>query len=971
MRLFTAVLIVLVVNGCRCAHTKQIAKPGASADHTETVTNADSPTGSSTQKRRLITLSNGLKALLISDPNFRKSAAAMDVKIGYTSDPKDHLGLAHLVEHMLFLGTQPFPVVGDYKSFIARGQGTTHALVSVENSSFKFDIDHDSLNEALDMFSAFFYAPLFNEEWIQREKMAVDSEFKKNLDIDRWRRLRILQLAMADHPLGNFPLGDIRSLQNTSRQEVMNFFQTYYDAANMRLVVMSKYSLDRLENWTKKFEKIVGLPKYQAPQFAPNIFAVGNNPRFFQMTSLGDLDNLVLYFPTPSVEGDWKHKSHVIISNILGHEGKGSLLAQLKEKGLVTKTHAAHRDFSFAGYFSLALQLTDAGRKQIPKILEMVFTYAGGLQTDAVPAYTYLEMRQMAQLESRYSERPADKAQAGYYARLMHRLDPLMIDRQANLFFSFDQKALVNLAKTIRPDNMVAIFETRDKWQPPSIVKLPTKWATEEYFGVKYRSGEVTSAFTNKLSELATKSPLVVPEPNPYIPETVDLVGGNDPSSETKRLAMVGASLVTEHDKKYQFPKSFAQLNFHSDKVSESPIAAAKTALLTLLLKRDWNSWLYTLTQAGIEVDLRVSDTGPEVTISGYSPKFTHVVEDFIKRITSPLMASKEDLEVVRQEHIEALENKSLASPFQAALLELRGLKYKHHIFPKSYYDSKAGVDLIKGLTIADLEKWRQTIIDLSFLKSVFYGDINTDHIALMIRGQFENSKRQKIANEKENVKLAGSYHLPIRTRTKNRALALFLQAGRRDMRLVGKIQLLIAAVGSKFAVDIRTKQQMGYVAQSWASFGPTAVGCEFVLQSDRYSMTDMYRETMAWIESAPEKYLDKITDEEFETIRTTLVNRHLLKEQTMSERFQVLKNNYLTLAEVPDYRNRLGQTISEIEFSEVKELAQQLFKESTPKLLVTVDDYASPEWRAPGAQRISDGQKFLADIEFYERGGE
>ena len=53
-----------------------------------------------------LTLPNKLEILLISDPSLNKSAAALDVGVGSLEDPKEHLGLAHFLEHMLFLGTE-------------------------------------------------------------------------------------------------------------------------------------------------------------------------------------------------------------------------------------------------------------------------------------------------------------------------------------------------------------------------------------------------------------------------------------------------------------------------------------------------------------------------------------------------------------------------------------------------------------------------------------------------------------------------------------------------------------------------------------------------------------------------------------------------------------------------------------------------------------------------------------------------
>lgn len=45
------------------------------------------------------------QVLLISDPDTDKEAAAIDVRVGSSSDPPYLQGTAHFCEHMLFLGT--------------------------------------------------------------------------------------------------------------------------------------------------------------------------------------------------------------------------------------------------------------------------------------------------------------------------------------------------------------------------------------------------------------------------------------------------------------------------------------------------------------------------------------------------------------------------------------------------------------------------------------------------------------------------------------------------------------------------------------------------------------------------------------------------------------------------------------------------------------------------------------------------
>ena len=55
---------------------------------------------------RGLELSNELLVVLISHPNIDKAAAALDVSIGSLADPKDVPGIAHFLEHMLFMGSE-------------------------------------------------------------------------------------------------------------------------------------------------------------------------------------------------------------------------------------------------------------------------------------------------------------------------------------------------------------------------------------------------------------------------------------------------------------------------------------------------------------------------------------------------------------------------------------------------------------------------------------------------------------------------------------------------------------------------------------------------------------------------------------------------------------------------------------------------------------------------------------------------
>lgn len=57
---------------------------------------------------------NKLACLVVSNPRLDKASAAMDVRVGYFYDPERKPGLAHFLEHMLFMGTAKYPIENEY-----------------------------------------------------------------------------------------------------------------------------------------------------------------------------------------------------------------------------------------------------------------------------------------------------------------------------------------------------------------------------------------------------------------------------------------------------------------------------------------------------------------------------------------------------------------------------------------------------------------------------------------------------------------------------------------------------------------------------------------------------------------------------------------------------------------------------------------------------------------------------------------
>ncbi|RTZ72242.1 MAG: peptidase M16, partial [Gammaproteobacteria bacterium] len=132
-------------------------------------------------------LPNRMRVLLVSDPEADKAAAALTVGVGSTSDPPGRDGLAHFLEHMLFMGTEQYPDVDDYSDFIKKNGGMDNAFTAGGQTTYYFDIKPEALEPALDRFAQFFIAPLMDARYVEREKHAVESEYQLKLKDDTRR----------------------------------------------------------------------------------------------------------------------------------------------------------------------------------------------------------------------------------------------------------------------------------------------------------------------------------------------------------------------------------------------------------------------------------------------------------------------------------------------------------------------------------------------------------------------------------------------------------------------------------------------------------------------------------------------------------------------------------------------------------------------------------------------------------------
>lgn len=198
-------------------------------------------------------LNNGIKYTIISDEYAEKATIAIAVKAGSYFDPSGYDGLAHFLEHMLFLGSTKYPQENYFDDKIKSYGGISNAFTTLYETVYYCNVNDEHLEEIIDIFSQFFISPKFDKDSVSREINAVNSEHNKNMNNDIWIRKQIIKNVSKNmSPINRFSTGNLDTLQKDDiREKMIEFYKKYYTSNNITITISSTKNNIDVENIIK------------------------------------------------------------------------------------------------------------------------------------------------------------------------------------------------------------------------------------------------------------------------------------------------------------------------------------------------------------------------------------------------------------------------------------------------------------------------------------------------------------------------------------------------------------------------------------------------------------------------------------------------------------------------------------------------------------------------------------------------
>ena len=908
-----------------------------------------------------LALDNGLEVLLVSDAAADTAAASLDIHVGSSDDPQQFQGLAHFLEHMLFLGTEKYPETGEYQQFITDHGGSHNAYTANENTNYFFEIKPDAFDQALDRFSQFFISPLFNQEYVEREKNAVNAEYQLKYKDDSRRFYDVLkEIINQDHPLAKFSVGSLDTLTDqpdiSLQQALIDFYRQHYSAQQMKLVVIGPYSLDNLADMvTSRFNEIPDFP-VATEQTVPALYQTGDLPMRVNIEPVKDVHQLILQFPVPPTHEYYQSKPLVYLSNLLGDEGQGSLFATLKAKGWA-ESLSAGEGLSGDRYatFQITIELSPLGMEHIDEITSSVLSAIDLVASQGIDEWRFNELAQLQELAFRFQE----KGNQMHYATLLaSRLQDFtardVLTGPYNLT-RYDPELIRRYLSYLTPDNLMMAVIAKELpvdqvsyWHqaPYSVEKLGQDWVAK----ISQPGSDVLS----------------LPSPNPFIPEDVSILSQQGtPEVPQKILDSPGLTLWHSLDTSFGTPKADFYFAVRSPLASDSPRDAVLTRLYVKAVKDELNEFSYPAYLAGLDYQLYNHIRGFTVRISGYQDKQPLLLKRIAEVLTEPALNS-ERFELNKADLIRELENASQDRPYNQAVDWVSKL-----LLPAQWSETDM-LAALQNIRHQDLKQFAAMFLQHIEIVALANGNIDRQQALAMtepLNELFQPEQRhiQVPRAPVARIKAGKSMVLPIRPPYSDSALVSYYQGPDKSMESRAAFALLQQVIDTPYYQELRTRQQLGYLVSASPLTMLDVPALAFIIQSPNTSADELQEKTHSFLEEFRHQ-LEGLTEAELNQQKRALVSRIMEKDLKLSDR----SNRYWTEIDRGntrfDTREQLEMAISRIDKDRLLKAYDQFLLD--PGKMRNLRVYAMGE-NSPPPPPFRDNETLVDDDKMFKREGD
>ncbi|XP_033919880.1 nardilysin [Melopsittacus undulatus] len=826
----------------------------------------------------------------------KQSAAALCIAVGSFSDPEDLPGLAHFLEHMVFMGSLKYPDENGFDAFLKKHGGSGNASTDCERTVFLFDVQRKYFKEALDRWAQFFIHPLMIRDAIDREVEAVDSEYQLARPSDANRKEMLFgSLARPGHPMKKFFWGNADTLKHGPKMNnidtyarLRDFWQRYYSAQYMTLVVQSKETLDTLEKWvTEIFSEIPnnGLPK---PSFG-HLSQPFDTPEFhklYRVVPIKKVHLLNITWALPPQAQYYRVKPLHYISWLVGHEGKGSVLSFLRKKFWALALYGGNAETGFEqnttySIFSISVTLTDEGYKHFYEVAHVVFQYVKMLQKRGPDKRIWEEIQKIEANEFHYQEQtdPVDYVESVCENMQLFQKEDFLTGEQ--LLFEYKPEIIANALNQLSPQraNLILLSAANE-----GRCHLKERW-----FGTQYSVEDIDKYWSDLWdSDFELNQDLHLPEENKYIATDFALKVADCPETEypVKTLSTKQGCLWYKKDDKFKIPKGYVQFHLISPLIQQSAENIVLFDTFVNILSHNLGEPAYEADVAQLEYKLVAGEHGLVIQVKGFNhklPLLFQLIIDYLSDFSFTPAVFEMITEQLKKTYFNILiKPETLAKDVRLLILE-----HGRWSMTDKYQT------LMNGLSVESLSSFVKAFKSQLFVEGLVQGNFTSREA-----NDFLNYVVQKLqfaplihpCPVQFRVVDLPNRHLLCKVKTLNKGdanseVTVYYQSGARSLREYTLMELIVMHMEEPCFDFLRTKQTLGYYVYPTCRNTSGILGFSITVatQATKYNSELVDKKIEEFLACFEEK-IKHLTEDAFNTQVTALINLKECEDSHLGE---------------------------------------------------------------------------------------
>lgn len=616
-------------------------------------------------------LENGLTVLIKEDHRFPVVSSRLYVRTGSVNENPKTLGLAHVLEHMVFKGTKTHPHGIDF--IVENAGGSLNAYTTYDRTVYYNDMPAKQWKLSLEAIQGLAFDPLLRPNQLNEERQVVIAELRQRGDMPQTKLLH-LSTASTLHgtAYANPVIGTVETLNAITAKDIRDYINANYNPDDMLLVVAGDIEKDSVLAEVKK----------RFGQYKNTSASESKMP-----LSLEEIQGLARGIQVNIEKGNW-NKSYINLSFPVCHEASPDSSALLMlcmllsfddnallQQEFMYKDHIVDSVSAYPMFFNTVGQINiyaelDAGN--IPQFMDKISKILAKLDANIFKDSEYEQVRVMLE---------------NLYWKKAETIQSLATNYGDNYFSNPTDPLAENALQQIYLTGKKNIDTVIDRYIQPNALNVSCVLPET----AEIKASDIISAVQNNW-----KSQSTAPAQKKQDKKDIEVI---ESSNKTIVLMQDAHIPFISVDMRYLGGESL--LPFIDTKNKEALPNLTAQLLTTGTSKKDYEELTRYLSAKDLYLSASAGTLSFQLSAGGHKRFAKDIIELLIETIKKPDF-SKKQLEHLKIEQIAAIK-KNNDSVTSSMMTKLSGFLFPNHI----YGNNKLGTEeSVNALTVKDIKNY-------------------------------------------------------------------------------------------------------------------------------------------------------------------------------------------------------------------------------------------------------------------------